>query len=69
MTGGTPMKKEKRVINLDPHGQGVIASALNRLRNNLIEEQRSTDAVDDLLLKPIDAPGKKQERRRGHEAR
>ena len=57
------MKEEKRVITLDGYEHGVMVNALNELRNDLIEEQRPTDAVDDLLLKTIDAPTKKQKRR------
>lgn len=53
------MKEEKRVLTLDQYEHGVMVNALNELRNDLIEEQRSTDAVDDLLLKTIDAPTKK----------
>jgi predicted N-formylglutamate amidohydrolase len=63
------MKEEKRVITLDEYEHGVMVNALNELRNDLIEEQRSTDAVDDLLLKTIDAPTKKQKRRSHDEAR
>lgn len=31
----------------------VLVYALNELRNNLIEEDRYTDAVDDILIKLI----------------
>jgi len=37
------------------------------MRNDLIEEQRPTDAVDDVLLKTIDAPMKKVSRFRREE--
>lgn len=63
------MKEEKRVITLDGYEHGVMVNALNELRNDLIEEQRSTDVVDDLLIKTIDAPTKKQKRRSHYEAR
>ena len=63
------MKEEKRVITLDGYEYGVVVNALNELRNDLIEEQRPTDAVDDLLLKTIDAPTKKQKRRSHDETR
>ena len=63
------MKEEKRVITLDGYENGVMVNALNELRNDLIEEQRPTDAVDDLLLKTIDAPTKKQKRRSHDETR
>ena len=52
-------KEEKRVLTLDRYEHGVVVNALNELRNNLLEEQRSTDIVDEVLLKAIDAPTKK----------
>ena len=52
-------KEEKRVLTLDRYEHGVVVHALNELRNDLLEEQRSTDIVDEVLLKAIDAPTKK----------
>jgi len=58
------MKEEERVLTLDNYEYGVVVNALNELRNDLIKEERPTDAVDELLLKTIDAPTKKQKRSR-----
>jgi hypothetical protein len=63
------MNGEERVLTLDTYEYGVVLNALNDMRNDLIEEQRPTDAVDDLLIKAIDAPTKKQKRRDHDEAR
>ena len=52
-------KEEKRVLTLDRYEHGVVVSALNEMRNDLIEEDRPTDIVDEVLLKTIDAPTKK----------
>lgn len=52
-------KTEKRIIALDEYEHGVVINALNEMRNDLIEEERSTDIVDEILLKTIDAPTKK----------
>ena len=52
-------KEEKRVLELDRYEHGVVINALNEMRNDLIGESRSTDIVDELLLKTIDAPTKK----------
>ena len=52
-------KKEKRILALDKYEHGVVVNALNEMRNDLLEEQRSTDIVDEVLLKAIDAPTKK----------
>lgn len=52
-------KEEKRVLTMDKYEHGVVVNALNEMRNDLLEEQRSTDIVDEVLLKAIDAPTKK----------
>ena len=52
-------KQEKRVLTLDRYEHGVVINALNEMRNDLLEEERSTDIVDEVLLKAIDAPTKK----------
>ena len=52
-------KEEKRVLTLDKYEHGVVVNALNEMRNDILEEQRSTDIVDEVLLKAIDAPTKK----------
>lgn len=38
--------------------QGVVINALNNLRNDLIEDKRPTDIVDEVLIKTVDAPSK-----------
>jgi len=57
------MKEEKRVLELDKYEYGVVFHSLKDMRNELIKEDRPTDAVDDVLLKVIDAPAKKERRR------
>ena len=52
-------KEEKRVLTLDKYEHGFVINALNEMRNDLIGENLPTDAVDDVLLKAIDAPTKK----------
>lgn len=59
------MCKEKKTLELDKYESGVIFHALNDERNQMIQENRPTDAVDDVLLKVIklmEKPAKK----RGH---
>ena len=63
------MKEEERVLTLDDYEYGVVVNTLNELRNDLIKDERPTDAVDELLLKTIDAPTKKHKRRKQDEAR
>lgn len=52
-------KEEKRILTLDKFEHGVVINALNEMRNDLIGEERSTDLVDEVLLKAIDAPTRK----------
>ena len=52
-------KQEKRVLTLDRYEHSVVVNALNEMRNDLLEEERPTDIVDEVLLKVIDAPAKK----------
>jgi len=54
------MKDDKRILELDKYEYGVVFNTLNDKRNELLKEQRPTDAVDDVLLKVIDAPAKKR---------
>jgi predicted N-formylglutamate amidohydrolase len=61
--------KEERVLTLDNYEYGVVVNALNELRNDLIKDDKPTDAVDELLLKTIDAPTIKQKCRSYNEAR
>ena len=61
-------KQEERVLTLDRYEHSVVVNALNEMRNDLLEEERPTDIVDEVLLKVIDAPAKKV-RCRNDEAR
>lgn len=51
--------KEKYYIVLDEYERRIIINSLNELRNRLIANRRYTDAVDELLLKIINAKKKK----------
>lgn len=51
--------KEKYYIVLDEYERRIIINSLNELRNRLIANGRYTDAVDELLLKIINAKKKK----------
>lgn len=52
--------EETYVINLDRYEKGTLINALNHLRNKLLEDGISTDSVDDIILKLLDAPLKKK---------
>ena len=51
--------KEKYYIALDEYERRIIINSLNELRNRLIADGRYTNAVDEILLKIINAKKKK----------
>lgn len=53
------MKNEKYTLTLDEYELGVMINALNDMRNRLIEEDKSSDFVDDVLLKTANAQKKR----------
>ncbi|NLM78292.1 MAG: hypothetical protein GX173_09435, partial [Ruminococcaceae bacterium] len=53
------MKEERKILTLDNYDHGMVITALNDKRNLMLKEKKSTDIVDDVLLKVIDAPSKK----------
>ncbi len=53
------MAEKKYYIALDDFERRVVINCMNEMRNRLIAEGKYTDAVDDVLLKIIDAKMKK----------
>ncbi len=53
------MKTENFNIVLDDYERRIIVNSLNQMRNQLKADGRYTDAVDELLLKLINAKPKK----------
>lgn len=53
------MIMKKYYIVFDEYERGIIINALNDKRNALIKEGRYTDAVDEVLLKVINAKKKR----------
>lgn len=54
------MKENIRILEVDKYEYGIIINALNDLRNKLINLNKDTDAVDEVLLKTLDAPEKRR---------
>ena len=50
--------EKKRYIALDDSEWKIVINALNNLRNSLIRQGRYTDAVDDIMIKVINAKPK-----------
>lgn len=53
------MKEKQYFVALDDYEHGVVIRSLNDKKTELKEEGKSTDAVDDLIIKIGNAPQKK----------
>ena len=53
------MRNTKYYVALDGDERRIVIDSLNRMRNKLIADGRYTDAVDDILIKIVNAPIKK----------
>ena len=63
------MAEEKKVVTLDDFEQRLMVSGLMDFRNDLLRDEKPTEDINDLILKAIDAPTKKENRRADREAR
>lgn len=66
------MREKLYHVALDDYEHGIVIRSLNDEKTDLMEQGKSTDAVDDLLVKVGTAPQKKfrvVERNRSDEAR
>ncbi len=54
------MNMAKKIrLTLNDREYRIAINAINNMRNRLIQEGRYTDAVDELLLKVVNAPTKR----------
>ena len=60
---------ERVVITLDDFEHRLMIGGLNSFRNGLIQDDKPTDDIDDLILKVVDAPTLKERRRSLRETR
>jgi len=63
------MAEEKKVLTLDEFEQRLMVSGLMDFRNDLLKDDKPTEDINDLILKVIDAPTKKEKRRVEREER
>lgn len=63
------MAEEKVVVTLDSFEQRLMVSALTDFRNDLLREEKTTEDVDGLLLKVIDAAPQKERKKADRAAR
>lgn len=55
--------EEKCVIEVDDYQHGLIINSLNNKRNELVEQGRDTEFVDETLIEVMDAPTKNQRKK------
>ena len=53
------MKERQHFVALDDYEHGIVIDSLNEKRKDLINEGKTTDAVDELIVKVGHAPKKK----------
>ncbi len=53
------MREKNRHLYLDSNERTLLIQGLNNFRNQLINEGRYTDVIDEVLFKVISAPIKK----------
>ena len=63
------MSDEKKVITVDDFDHRLMVNGLNNFRNDRIKEDKPTEDVDELILKVIDAPTKKEKKKADREGR
>lgn len=61
--------EEKHIVALTKQEQHLLVRCMTEVRNGVLQAGRPTRAIDDLLLKVIDAPKKKGKHMVDHAAR
>ncbi len=52
--------EEQRIIIFNKYEYGLIINALNEFRTKLIQENKSTEVVNELLIKLLNTPVKRK---------
>ena len=60
---------DEKILSLDDFEQRLMVRGLTDFRNDALREGKPTEDVNDLILKVIDAPTKREKRRADREAR
>jgi len=60
---------EKVVVTLDDFEQRLMVNGLTDFRNDLLREDKPTEDINELILKVIDAPTRKEKKKADREAR
>ena len=57
------MTEAKRIMTMDDFEHCLLVGCINKARTEYMEEGKPTEDIDDLLIKAIDAPTKKEKRK------
>ena len=57
------MTEAKRIMTMDDFVHRLLVGCINKARTEYMEEGKPTEDIDDLLIKAIDAPTKKEKRK------
>lgn len=57
------MRTEKHVVTLDEFQHNLLINGMNEYRNDLLNAKQPTEDVDELLLKLMDAPTRREKKR------
>lgn len=60
---------DEKILSLDDFEQRLMVRGLTDFRNDALRDGKPTEDVDDLILKVVDAPTKREKRRADREAR
>lgn len=60
---------EKIVLTMDDFERRLLVGCINQARSDYIEAGKPIDSVNELLIKAIDAPTKKEKRKLDREGR
>ena len=60
---------DEKILSLDDFEQRLMVRGLTDFRNDALRDGKPTEDVDDLILKVIEAPTKREKRRADREAR
>ena len=47
------MKEERYIIALDQYDRSIVIHALNALRTQQVQKNKSTEPIDDLIIKAV----------------
>lgn len=53
------MKEERYIIALDQYDKSIVINALNTLRTQQVQKNKSTAPIDDIIIKVAHAPLKR----------